>query len=86
MSDTRGTRDTHPEDTRNTRITVTLSPEAARRLAAIARDHGVSSSALLASFARDLTGVPDSNGSDERDLAQQWLHRVIWPHDPRIPG
>jgi hypothetical protein len=66
------------------RITVTLSTEAARRLAAIARDHSVSSGKLLASFARDLTGAPGNNGGDERDLARAWLQRVIWPNDPRI--
>lgn len=42
---------------------------------------GLTVSDVLASFARDLAEAPDSNGSDERRLANEWFDRVVWPDD-----
>lgn len=43
------------------------------------RGRGQTAAQVLTAFMHDLAGTPDSNGSDERMLAQAWFDRVVWP-------
>ena len=46
------------------------------------RGRGLTAAQVLTAFMRDLAETPDSNGSDERMLAQAWFDRVVWPEPP----
>jgi len=59
-------------------VVAVLVPEA---LAPWLAARGLTVAEVLASFARDLAETPDSNGSDERRLANEWFERVVWPED-----
>lgn len=48
------------------------------QLLIIAAARNVTPTELIENFIADLTHSDKSNGSDERDLAEQWLDRVIW--------
>lgn len=57
-------------------IKLKLSEEDKANFKALAHDYGVSCSELLTNFVRDLVYSTESNGSDERTLAEDYLSRV----------
>lgn len=56
-------------------ITVKLSDADVERISIKAGKHGLSVGELLENFIGDLVGGTYSNGSDERDRAEQWFER-----------
>lgn len=56
-------------------ITVKLSDADCDRLARKCGEYGLTIGALIENFIGDLVGGTYSNGSDERDLADQWFER-----------
>ena len=44
----------------------------------LCRDSGVSTEMVLRRFMADLCALPDSGGSDERDMAQSYFARCGW--------
>lgn len=56
-------------------ITVKLSDADCEKLARQCGKHGLTVGELLENFIGDLVGGTYSNGSDERDLADQWFER-----------
>lgn len=69
----------HENDRRKERtISLKLSDEDARRLCIKAGKVGISVTELLENFIQDLTFSKRSNGSDEEDLANQWLNRCMF--------
>ena len=46
---------------------------------ALAEARGLAPEQVLAAFMADLAHTGDSNGSDERQLADAWFDRVLWP-------
>ncbi|WP_017461368.1 hypothetical protein [Dyella ginsengisoli] len=44
--------------------------------------YGLTPEQVLQAFVHDLYGTVDSNGSDERRMAEEWFDRVIWPAPP----
>ncbi|HEX7817386.1 hypothetical protein [Dyella sp.] len=53
---------------------------------AFCRGHQLTPSQVLAAFMADLAETADSNGSDERRLAEAWFDRVIWPEPEETTG
>lgn len=56
-------------------ITVKLSDADCDRLARKCGEHGLTIGELIENFVGDLVGGTYSNGSDERDYAEQWFER-----------
>lgn len=56
-------------------IDLELYPEDFRHVAEIAGREGLTTAELSQAFIADLTGSRESNGSDEREHARQWLDR-----------
>ena len=63
------------ETIRERKITVKLSDADCDRLARKCGVHGLTIGELIANFVGDLVGGTYSNGSDERDYADQWFER-----------
>ena len=63
------------ETIRERKITVKLSDADCDRLARKCGVHGLTIGELIANFVGDLVGGTYSNGSDERDYADQWYER-----------
>ena len=62
-------------------ITLDLSNKEIKRLSEKAVAAGMSVKELLEGFIGDLTGGEHTNGSDERDLANQWYNRIRFYSD-----
>ena len=60
---------------RERKITVKLSDADCDRLARKCGEHGLTIGELIENFVGDLVGGTYSNGSDERDYADQWFER-----------
>lgn len=60
---------------RERQITVKMSDEDCKRLARKCGEHGLTVGQLIENFIGDLIGGSYTNGSDERDLADQWFNR-----------
>ena len=63
------------ETIRERKITVKLSDADCDRLARKCGEHGLTIGELIENFVGDLVGGTYSNGSDERDYADQWFER-----------
>ena len=63
------------ETIRERKITVKLSDADCDRLARKCGKHGLTIGELIENFVGDLVGGTYSNGSDERDYADQWFER-----------
>ena len=63
------------ETIRERKITVKLSDADCDRLARKCGEHGLTIGELIENFVGDLVGGTYSNGSDERDYAEQWFER-----------
>ena len=63
------------ETIRERKITVNLSDADCDRLARKCGEHGLTIGELIENFVGDLVGGTYSNGSDERDYADQWFER-----------
>lgn len=66
------------------KIELNLSDEDCKRLARKCGEHGLTVGQLLENFIGDLIGGSCTNGSDERDLADQWFNRCwfgAYPED-----
>ena len=61
------------ETIRERKITVKLSDADCDRLARKCGEHGLTIGELIENFVGDLVGGTYSNGSDERDYADQWF-------------
>jgi len=85
------------ETIRERKITVKLSDADCDRLARKCGEHGLTIGELIENFVGDLVGGTYSNGSDERDYADQWFercwfgmfpeptllnHLLCWGYDP----
>ena len=85
------------ETIRDRKITVKLSDADCDRLARKCGKHGLTIGELIENFVGDLVGGTYSNGSDERDYADQWFercwfgmfpeptllnHLLCWGYDP----
>lgn len=57
------------------RVNVDINDEQYERLKEIAHEYDVSVATILGAFVADLTGI-NSNGSDEREYAWQYLERT----------
>lgn len=69
---------------RQRNITVKLSDTDCERLVRKCGEHGLTVDELLENFVSDLIGGQGTNGSDERDLANQWFNRCwfgAYPED-----
>ncbi len=62
----------------------TVAVEVPRQLSDWLESRGLTAEQVLTSFAHDLAETPDSNGSDERRLANEWFDRVVWPDDDKL--
>lgn len=62
-------------DTKRRNITITLTDEDCDKLVRKCGEHGLTVGELLENFVSDLIGGHGTNGSDERDLANQWFDR-----------
>ena len=86
------------ETIRERKITVKLSDADCDRLARKCGEHGLTIGELIENFVGDLVGGTYSNGSDERDYADQWFercwfgmfpeptllnHLLCWGYDPK---
>ena len=86
------------ETIREIKITVKLSDADCDRLARKCGEHGLTIGELIENFVGDLVGGTYSNGSDERDYADQWFercwfgmfpestllnHLLCWGYDPK---
>lgn len=61
---------------------LTLSVPA--KFSAFCRDRNLTPAQVLSAFMADLAETEDSQGSDERRLADDWFSRVVWPEtEPR---
>ena len=56
-----------------------LSLEAPTKFVALVEARGLTPEQVLGEFFADLAHTGDSNGSDERRLAEAWFDRVLWP-------
>jgi len=56
-----------------------LSLEVPPKFVNLAEARGLTPERVLAAFMADLAHTGDSNGSDERRLAEAWFDRVLWP-------
>ena len=56
-----------------------LSLEAPTKFVALVEARGLTPEQVLVAFIADLAHTGDSNGSDERRLADAWFDRVLWP-------
>lgn len=65
------------ETIRERKITVKLSDADCDRLARKCGEHGLTIGELIENFVGDLVGGTYSNGSDERDYADQWFDNFI---------
>ena len=63
------------ETIRERKITVKLTDADCDRLARKCGEHGLTIGELIENFVGDLVGGTYSNGSDERDYADQWFER-----------
>ena len=63
------------ETIRERKITVKLSDADCDQLARKCGEHGLTIGELIENFVGDLVGGTYSNGSDERDYADQWFER-----------
>lgn len=66
------------ETIREKKITVKLSEADCDRLARKCGEHGLTIGELIENFVGDLVGGTYSNGSDERDYANQWFERCFF--------
>ena len=66
------------ETIRERNITVKLSDADCDRLARMCGEHGLTIGELIENFVGDLVGGTYSNGSDERDYANQWFERCFF--------
>lgn len=64
------------------KIMLELSDADCKRLSFLCGTHGLSISQLLENFIGDLVDGTYSNGSDERDLADQWFNRCWFGSSP----
>ncbi len=64
--------------TEPTAITLDVPPE----FAAFCQGRQLTVEQVLTAFVHDLAETRQSNGSDERMLAQAWFDRVVWPGPP----
>lgn len=71
------------ETIRERKITVKLSDADCDRLARKCGKHGLTIGELIENFVGDLVGGTYSNGSDERDYADQWFERLLVRNVPR---
>lgn len=60
-------------------VTKRLSLEAPTKFVALVEARGLTPEQVLVAFIADLAHTSDSNGSDERHLAEAWFDRVLWP-------
>lgn len=58
-----------------TTITINVPPE----LAELAASVGATPQEVIEGFIADLCDLPGTHGSDERDCADAWFNRVLWP-------
>jgi len=63
------------ETIKERKITLKLSDADCDRLARKCGEHGLTIGELIENFVGDLVGGTYSNGSDERDYADQWFER-----------
>ena len=71
------------ETIRERKITVKLSDADCDRLARKCGEHGLTIGELIENFVGDLVGGTYSNGSDERDYADQWFERCWFGMFPK---
>ena len=62
-------------DTRERSVKISLTDEDCDRLIRFCGERGITVDQLLTNFVNDLIGGQGTNGSDERDLADQWFQR-----------
>lgn len=74
----RGGAKVNMSNARKYKLEIELSDKDAEKLLELAGSHGLTVSMLVKSFLNDLVNGDQSNGSDERDLAEQWFNRCCF--------